>query len=108
MEIEAELVDWRGNAVDARKHGGIKATLFLYVLVMLRSCPSSANLSLVAYFHGTLHLDIVTSSTLITYLVGAVSFFTVLTNYISCAYIQRTTAIFVFSPLTVLVILLHL
>jgi peptide/histidine transporter 3/4 len=70
---------------------------------MLRSCPSSANLTIVAYFHGTLHLDIVTSSTLITYLVGVVSFFAVLTNYISSTYIQRTTAIFVFGPLTVLV-----
>nr|XP_051211735.1 protein NRT1/ PTR FAMILY 4.5-like [Lolium perenne] len=68
MELEAGYVDWRGNAVDGNKHGGIKATLFLYVLVMLRSCPSSANFSLVAYFHGTLHLDIVTSSAVITYL----------------------------------------
>jgi hypothetical protein len=30
MELEAGCVDWRGNAVDARKHGGVKATLFLY------------------------------------------------------------------------------
>ncbi|XP_047064075.1 protein NRT1/ PTR FAMILY 4.5-like [Lolium rigidum] len=101
MELEAGYVDWRGNAVDGNKHGGIKATL-LYVLVMLRSCPSSANFSLVAYFHGTLHLDIVTSSAVITYLVGAVSFFAALMNFISSAYIQRTTAIFVFGPTVVL------
>jgi hypothetical protein len=30
MELEAGYVDWRGNAVDGNKHGGIKATLFLY------------------------------------------------------------------------------
>jgi peptide/histidine transporter 3/4 len=30
MELGAEYVDWRGNAVDGKKHGGIKATLFLY------------------------------------------------------------------------------
>jgi hypothetical protein len=39
---------------------------------MLRSCPSSANLSRVAYFYGTMHLDVVTLSTLITYLVSNV------------------------------------
>ncbi|CAM0904046.1 unnamed protein product [Alopecurus aequalis] len=102
MELESGYVDWRGNVVDGRKHGGINATLFLYVLVVLRSCPSSANFSLVAYFHGTLHLDIVTSSALITYLVGAMSFFAALMNFISSAYIQRTTAIFVFGPFVVL------
>uniref|UniRef100_A0ACD5V7A8 Uncharacterized protein n=2 Tax=Avena sativa TaxID=4498 RepID=A0ACD5V7A8_AVESA len=106
MEVEAGYVDRRGNAeaVDAgkKKHGGIKATLFLYVLMVLRSCPSSANFSLVAYFRGTLHLDIVTSSALITYLVGAISFFAALMNFISSAYIQRTTAIFVFGPTVVL------
>uniref|UniRef100_A0A8R7R8N0 Uncharacterized protein n=1 Tax=Triticum urartu TaxID=4572 RepID=A0A8R7R8N0_TRIUA len=98
-------VDWRGNDVDRRKHGGIKATIFLYVLVVLRSCPNSANFSLVAYFHRILHLDIVTSSAVITYLVGAIFFFAALMNFIAGAYIQRTTAIFVFSPLAVLVIL---
>lgn len=29
MALEGH-VDWRGDAVDARRHGGIKATLFLY------------------------------------------------------------------------------
>ena len=76
----------------------------LAVLVVLRSCPSSTNFSLVAYFHRTLHLDIVTSSAVITYLVGAIFFFAALMNFIAGAYIQRTTAIFVFSPLAVLVI----
>ncbi|EMS61009.1 Nitrate transporter 1.2 [Triticum urartu] len=101
MELEG-CVDWRGNDVDRRKHGGIKATIFLYVLVVLRSCPNSANFSLVAYFHRILHLDIVTSSAVITYLVGAIFFFAALMNFIAGAYIQRTTAIFVFSPLAVL------
>ncbi|KAL6652477.1 hypothetical protein ACP70R_011402 [Stipagrostis hirtigluma subsp. patula] len=95
-------VDWRGNAVDDRKHGGTRATLFLYVLFLLRSCPSSANFSLVAYLHVTLHLDIVTSSTVIAYLVGTVSIFAVLMNFISDAYLKRTTAIFVFGPCVVL------
>ncbi|KAL6903589.1 hypothetical protein ACP4OV_004402 [Aristida adscensionis] len=95
-------VDWRGNAVDERRHGGIRATLFLYVLFMLRSCPSSANFSLVAYFHVTLHLDIVTSSTVIAYLVGTVMIFAALMNFISDAHLKRTTAIFVFGPCVVL------
>ncbi|TVU15423.1 hypothetical protein EJB05_38944, partial [Eragrostis curvula] len=99
---EVVYVDWRGNAVDERRHGGIRATIFLYVLFMLRSSPSSSNFSIVAYFHGTLHLDIVTSSTLIGYLVGAVLISAALMNFISDAYIKRTTAIFVFSPCVVL------
>uniref|UniRef100_A0A0E0KS75 Uncharacterized protein n=1 Tax=Oryza punctata TaxID=4537 RepID=A0A0E0KS75_ORYPU len=72
------------------------------ILVALRSCPNSANFSLVAYFHRTLHLDIVTSSSVITYLVGAVSFFDVLMNILSNAYIKPTTVIFMFGPFVVL------
>jgi len=30
MDGEEVYVDWRGNAVDERRHGGIRATLFLY------------------------------------------------------------------------------
>ncbi|TVU15422.1 hypothetical protein EJB05_38943, partial [Eragrostis curvula] len=112
---EVVYVDWRGNAVDERRHGGIRATIFLYgkalevsklhgtvVLFMLRSCPSSSNSSIVAYLHGTLHLDIVTSSTLTSYVAGAVLISAALMNFISDAYIKRTTAIFVFSPCVVL------
>ncbi|CAL5031297.1 unnamed protein product [Urochloa decumbens] len=102
MAGEEVYVDWRGNAVDEKRHGGIRATLFLYVLFMLRSCPSSSNFSVVAYFHGTLHLDIVTSSTVIGYLVGAVLISAALMNFISDAYIKRTTAIFVCGPCVVL------
>ncbi|CAO2035571.1 unnamed protein product [Urochloa humidicola] len=102
MAGEEVYVDWRGNAVDEKRHGGTRATLFLYVLFMLRSCPSSSNFSVVAYFHGTLHLDIVTSSTVIGYLVGAVLVSAALMNFISDTYIKRTTAIFIFGPCVVL------
>ncbi|RCV34292.1 hypothetical protein SETIT_7G148400v2 [Setaria italica] len=102
MAGEEVYVDWRGNAADEKRHGGIRATLFLYVLFMLRSCPSSSNFSVVAYFYGTLHLDIVTSSTVIGYLVGAVLISAALMNFISDAYIKRTTAIFVFGPCVIL------
>nr|CAB3484956.1 unnamed protein product [Digitaria exilis] len=108
MAGEEVYVDWRGNAVDERRHGGIRATLFLSVLFMLRSCPSSSNFSVVAYFHGTLHLDIVTSSTVIGYLVGAVLMSAALMNFISDAYIKRTTAIFVFGPCVVLALVISL
>uniref|UniRef100_A0A0D9W6L0 Major facilitator superfamily (MFS) profile domain-containing protein n=1 Tax=Leersia perrieri TaxID=77586 RepID=A0A0D9W6L0_9ORYZ len=72
------------------------------ILFALRSCPNSANFSLVAYMHGTLHLDIVTSSSMITYLVGVVSFFAALMNILSYAYIKPNTAIFVFGPFAIL------
>ncbi|KAG2572985.1 hypothetical protein PVAP13_7KG217700 [Panicum virgatum] len=102
MAGEDVYVDWRGNAVDDRRHGGIRATLFLYVLFMLRSCPSSSNYGMAAYFQGTLHLDIVTSSTVIGYLGGTVLISAALMNFISDAYIKRTTAIFAFGPCVVL------
>jgi solute carrier family 15 (peptide/histidine transporter), member 3/4 len=82
--------------------------MFFAVLFMLRSCPSSSNFSVVAYFQGTLHLDIVTSSTVIGYLVGTVLISAALMNFISDAYIKRTTAIFVFGPCVVLVIYLSI
>jgi peptide/histidine transporter 3/4 len=59
---------------------------------------------MVAYLHGMLHLDIVTSSTVISYLVGTVMISAAAMNFISDACIKRTTAIFVFGPCVVLVI----
>ncbi|XP_020401177.1 protein NRT1/ PTR FAMILY 4.3 isoform X2 [Zea mays] len=103
MEGEQVYVDWRGNAADERRHGGVRATVFLYVLFMLRSCSNSSNFTVVAYLHGTLHLDIVTSSTVIGYLVGTVMISAALMNFISDAcMIKRTTAIFVFGPCVIL------
>ncbi|XP_066347332.1 protein NRT1/ PTR FAMILY 4.6-like [Miscanthus floridulus] len=102
MEGEEVYVDWRGNAVDERRHGGIRATLFLYVLFMLRSCSNSSNFSMVGYLHGMLHLDIVTSSIVISYLGGTVMISAALMNFISDACIKRTTTIFVFGPCVVL------
>jgi solute carrier family 15 (peptide/histidine transporter), member 3/4 len=72
---------------------------------MLRSCCNSSNFTVVAYLHGTLHLDIVTSSTVIGYLVGTVMISAALMNFISDAcMIKRTTAIFVFGPCVILVV----
>nr|CAB3491372.1 unnamed protein product [Digitaria exilis] len=73
-------------------------------MVLLRSCPNSANFSLVAYLHGTLHLGIVSSSTVITFLVGAVSVSTAPMNFVSDEFIKCSTAIFVFGPFVFLVI----
>jgi hypothetical protein len=35
MEGEQVYVDWRGNAADERRHGGVRATVFLYGKPML-------------------------------------------------------------------------
>ncbi|KAL6839148.1 hypothetical protein ACP4OV_031039 [Aristida adscensionis] len=101
MAVE-EYADWRGNQVDGKKHGGTRAAIFLYVLVALRSSPNSANFSLVAYFYRMLHLGIVSSTSLITFLVGAVSVSAAVMNFLSDAYIKRATAIFLFGPLVIL------
>ena len=88
----------------ATKQFELNVMLFA-VLFMLRSCPSSSKYGMAAYFQGTLHLDIVTSSTVIGYLVGTVLISAALMNFISDdAYIKRTTAIFAFGPCVVLVI----
>ncbi|KAJ3671470.1 hypothetical protein LUZ60_007549 [Juncus effusus] len=102
MSIQG-LVDWWGNPVNRKQHGGIRATLFLYVLVVVTNTANIANImNLVSYIHGTMHMGVASSSTVVTNYVGAMCMLSLLGAFVSDSYIKRFYTMLIFGPLEIL------
>ncbi|KAF3329300.1 protein NRT1/ PTR FAMILY 4.6-like isoform X1 [Carex littledalei] len=102
MTVEG-LVDWRGRPVNTKWHGGVRAALFLHVLVVLMHTANIANLmNLVSYLHGTMHMGVARSSTIATDFIGAMSMFSLVGAFISDSYIKRFHTMLIFAPLEIL------
>ncbi|KAJ3675406.1 hypothetical protein LUZ60_004448 [Juncus effusus] len=96
------IVDWRGNPIDPKRHGGIRATLFLYLLVVMRSSVNAANTNLVGFFRQTHNMTIAHAVILSTNFGGATWILSIFGAFISDSYIKRSKAIFLFGPLEIL------
>ncbi|KAF3330930.1 protein NRT1/ PTR FAMILY 4.6-like isoform X1 [Carex littledalei] len=97
------LVEWRGRPVNPKWHGGVRAALFLHVLVVLVNAANVANLmNLVSYLHGTMHMGIASSATTATNFIGAMCMFSLVGAFISDSYIKRFHTMLIFGPLEVL------
>uniref|UniRef100_A0A0D3HSP6 Uncharacterized protein n=1 Tax=Oryza barthii TaxID=65489 RepID=A0A0D3HSP6_9ORYZ len=67
------LVDWRGRPVDPRRHGGLKAVMFIYVLIVMTNMGNIPTmLNIVSYLHGTMHMGIADASTTAANFYGAI------------------------------------
>ncbi|KAJ3675407.1 hypothetical protein LUZ60_004449 [Juncus effusus] len=95
-------VDWRGNPVDPKRHGGIRATLFLYLLVVVRSSVNAANTNLVGFFRGTHNMTIARSVIVSTNFGGAAWMLSVLGAFVAESYIKRFKAIIFFGPFEIM------
>lgn len=94
------FVDWRGNPVDRKVHGGVRAAWFMYFLSVVTNMVNIPNvLNLVTYLHGTMHMGVSSSSTTVTNFIGATSGFALLGAFLSDSYITRSRTILLFGPL---------
>uniref|UniRef100_A0A0E0MKV7 Major facilitator superfamily (MFS) profile domain-containing protein n=1 Tax=Oryza punctata TaxID=4537 RepID=A0A0E0MKV7_ORYPU len=97
------LVDWRGRPVDPRRHGGVKAVMFIYVLIVMTNMGNIPTmLNIVSYLHGTMHMGIADASTTATNFYGAICVFSFLGAFISDSYIKRFYTILIFAPIEIL------
>ncbi|KAJ1686156.1 hypothetical protein LUZ63_017546 [Rhynchospora breviuscula] len=97
------LVDWRGRPVSRKWHGGVRATLFLHVPVVLVNTANIANvMNIVGYLHGTMHMGIASASTAATNFIGAMCMLSLVGAFISDSYIKRFHTMLIFGPLEVL------
>ncbi|KAF3336400.1 protein NRT1/ PTR FAMILY 4.6-like isoform X1 [Carex littledalei] len=96
------IVNWRGNPVDPRKHGGVRATLFLYTLVVVRSSINAANTNLVGFFRSTHNMTIDRSVILSTNFGGATWMLSILGAFVTDSYMKRFNAILLFGPFEIL------
>lgn len=97
------LVDWRGRPVDPRRHGGLKAVMFIYVLIVMTNMGNIPTmLNIVSYLHGTMHMGIADASTTAANFYGAICVFSFLGAFISDSYIKRFYTILIFAPIEIL------
>ncbi|KAL6905898.1 hypothetical protein ACP4OV_003499 [Aristida adscensionis] len=97
------LVDWRGRPVNGKRHGGVRATLFVYFLIVMANIANiPLILNLVSYLNGTMHMGIKDASTTSTNFFGAICFFSFLGAFISDSYIKRFYTVLMFAPLEIM------
>ncbi|XP_006652449.1 protein NRT1/ PTR FAMILY 4.5-like [Oryza brachyantha] len=94
------FVDWRGNPIDRKVHGGVRAACFMFFLSVMTNMVNVPNiLNLVTYLHGTMHMGVSSSATTATNFFGATSAFALLGAFLSDSYITRSRTILLFGPL---------
>ncbi|XP_068662961.1 protein NRT1/ PTR FAMILY 4.6-like [Aristolochia californica] len=102
MGVEGFL-DWKGNPINKERHGGHKATSFIYFIEMMSSLANVPNLlNLVTYLHSVMHMAIDTTSTTMTNFFGATCAFALLGGFLSDSYITRFKTILIFGPFEIL------
>uniref|UniRef100_A0A1D1YSN1 Nitrate transporter 1.2 n=1 Tax=Anthurium amnicola TaxID=1678845 RepID=A0A1D1YSN1_9ARAE len=93
------FVDWKGSPVDKRRHGGTRAAMFIYFLVVMSNMAYVSNvLNLVTYLHGTMHTGVASSSTTVTNFIGGTCAFALLGAFVSDSYITRLKTMLIFGP----------
>lgn len=97
------LVDWKGRPVNPKLHGGVKATMFIYFLVVMTNIGNIPMLlNVVSYLHGTMHMGIADASTTATNFFGAICVFSFFGAFISDSYNKRFYTILIFAPIEIL------
>ncbi|KAG0520591.1 hypothetical protein BDA96_08G087400 [Sorghum bicolor] len=97
------LVDWKGQPVTGKRHGGVKASVFIHVLIVMANISNiPLILNLVSYLHGTMHMGVKDASTTSTNFFGAICFFSFLGAFISDSYIKRFYTILIFAPIEIM------
>ncbi|PAN16460.1 hypothetical protein PAHAL_3G062500 [Panicum hallii] len=97
------LVDWRGRPVNQKRHGGVKASMFIHFLIVMANIANIPMiLNLVSYLHGTMHMGVKDASTTSTNFFGAICFFSFLGAFVSDSYIKRFYTILIFAPIEIM------
>ncbi|XP_020245725.1 protein NRT1/ PTR FAMILY 4.5-like [Asparagus officinalis] len=98
METQ-RFVDWRGNPISKKKHGGVRAAFFTQFMVTMTNVayiPSSFNL--VTYLRDTMHTGVAKSSTMSTNFIGISCAFALFGAFLSDSYISRFKTMLIFGP----------
>ncbi|KAH9315119.1 hypothetical protein KI387_023746, partial [Taxus chinensis] len=87
---DQDFVDWKGRAAVKGKHGGIRATIFIYAAETLENFAFLGNgVNLVTYFHRVMHYDLKDSSNVLTNYMGTAFLLALFGAFISDSFITR-------------------
>ncbi|KAH9321507.1 hypothetical protein KI387_016146, partial [Taxus chinensis] len=85
-----DYVDWKRKPALKHKHGGIRATMFIYVMEGFENMAFIAiAVNLFTYFHGFMYYDLADSSTTLTNFMGTSFLLALFGAFISDAYVNR-------------------
>ncbi|GJN06792.1 hypothetical protein PR202_ga24554 [Eleusine coracana subsp. coracana] len=98
------LVDWRGRPVNKKKHGGVRASIFIHALVLLSNAANIATiLNLVTYLRQNMNMDVARASTISSNFFAALQMFSVPAAFIADSYVKRLYTVLIFTPIEILV-----
>ncbi|XP_066337039.1 protein NRT1/ PTR FAMILY 4.5-like [Miscanthus floridulus] len=97
------LVDWRGRPVNTKKHGGVRASIFIHALVLLSNAANIANiLNLVSYLREEMHMDVARASTMASNFFAALQMFSIPAAFLADSYVKRFYTVLIFGPIEIL------
>ncbi|KAM3278091.1 hypothetical protein ACQJBY_045765 [Aegilops geniculata] len=97
------LVDFRGRPVDTSRHGGVRASMFIYIMVWLGNVVNIANsMNMVSYLRGTMNMGVAAAATTSTNFVAALQMFTVPAAFLADSYVKRFYTVLIFAPVEIL------
>ncbi|KAG2561746.1 hypothetical protein PVAP13_8KG155300 [Panicum virgatum] len=103
MGSSSGLVDWRGRPVNTKKHGGVRASIFIHALVLLSNAANIANiLNLVSYLRNEMHMDVARASTMASNFFAALQMFSIPAAFLADSYIRRFYTVLIFGPIEIL------
>ncbi|KAL5204540.1 hypothetical protein ABZP36_009411 [Zizania latifolia] len=103
MGSSSGLVDWRGKSVDTKKHGGVRATIFIHVLVWLSNVSNIGNTTnIVSYLSGTMNMGVAAAATTSTTFVAVLQVFTVPAAFLADSYLKRVYTVLMFAPIEIM------
>ncbi|KAI3889117.1 hypothetical protein MKX03_004280 [Papaver bracteatum] len=94
------MVDWKRKPINKDKHGGTRASIFIHFLVVITSLTFIGNVfNMILYFTQTIHMDIGTSISTITIIIGVTCVFALVGGFFLDSYITCFTGILSFDPI---------
>ncbi|TVU25808.1 hypothetical protein EJB05_28318, partial [Eragrostis curvula] len=97
------LVDWRGRPVNKKKHGGVRASIFIHALVLLSNAANIASiLNLVSYLRESMHMDVARASTIASNFFAALQMFSIPAAFLADSYMKRFYTVLIFGPIEIL------
>uniref|UniRef100_A0ACD5X4V0 Uncharacterized protein n=1 Tax=Avena sativa TaxID=4498 RepID=A0ACD5X4V0_AVESA len=103
MGSSSRLVDWRGRPVNTKRHGGVRASIFIHALVLLSNAANIATImNLVSYLRGTMHMEVAEASTTASNFFAALQMFSIPAAFLADSYIKRFYTVLIFGPIEIL------
>uniref|UniRef100_A0A0E0F4Q8 Major facilitator superfamily (MFS) profile domain-containing protein n=1 Tax=Oryza meridionalis TaxID=40149 RepID=A0A0E0F4Q8_9ORYZ len=103
MGSSSGLVDWRGRPVDTRKHGGVRASIYIHMLVWLSNVSNIGNMTnIVSYLSVKMNMGVAAASTTSASFVAMMQVFTIPAAFLADSYLKRVYTVLLFAPIEIL------